>query len=183
MRRATRRALSILVLLAQPGVACSEPTSRSPEAASPAAGRESAARQSRDPAEPARPVTVELELIGTHGAGQRTFAGRAPIRLRLTLRNPSEHEVALSFTSGRTHDAVVVDRAGREVWRWSEGRQFTQVLSEIQLRPGAASHFELVCDPSETGGEPLPPGHYEARGVIPAHGDALHTRAIGFEIE
>jgi hypothetical protein len=34
----------------------------------------------------------------------------------------------VQFPSGRTHDFAVIDSAGREVWRWSTGKMFTQVM-------------------------------------------------------
>jgi hypothetical protein len=179
LSRAACRALTILALLALPGIACSDPQAP-PAGHEPELPVEQSTAEAHDTVET---VIVELELIGPEGAAQRTFARRAPIRLHLTLRNPSPSEVALSFSSGRTHDAVVLGPDGREIWRWSNGRQFTQALSSIELAPGAESHFELVCDPGDTGGPALPPGPYTARGVIPAHGDELLTVPIGFEIE
>jgi hypothetical protein len=40
----------------------------------------------------------------------------------------------MRFPSGQTHDVVVLDTTGREVWRWSSGRVFTQVLQNKVLR-------------------------------------------------
>ena len=46
----------------------------------------------------------------------------------LHLTNGSSRKLELRFPSGQTHDFVVLDSIGREVWRWSEGRMFTQTL-------------------------------------------------------
>lgn len=50
----------------------------------------------------------------------------------------------VSFPSGRTHDVVVLDSLGREVWRWSSGRLFTQMLQNKVLRTDAELAFEDV---------------------------------------
>lgn len=55
------------------------------------------------------------------------------IRFALHVTNVSDHAVELDFPSGQTHDFVVVDSIGREVWRWSDGRMFTQALQNKLL--------------------------------------------------
>jgi hypothetical protein len=42
--------------------------------------------------------------------------------------NPGDRKVEVNFPSGKTHELVVLDSLGREVWRWSSGRMFTQAL-------------------------------------------------------
>ena len=72
---------------------------------------------------------------------------------------------------------------GSERWRWSNGRVFSQALSELQLAPGAESSFELECNPSDVGGAALPPGRYRATGLIPTLGNELRSSTIEFEVE
>lgn len=50
------------------------------------------------------------------------------VAFTLHVTNIAGHAVELRFPSGQTHDFVVVDSLGREVWRWSDGRMFTQAL-------------------------------------------------------
>ena len=40
----------------------------------------------------------------------------------------------LRFPDGQTHDFVVVDFAGKEVWKWSEGRMFTSAMRSTTLK-------------------------------------------------
>ena len=44
------------------------------------------------------------------------------------VTNDSDKKVEIAFPSGQTHDIVVVDPTGREVWRWSSDRMFTQAM-------------------------------------------------------
>lgn len=48
------------------------------------------------------------------------------VRFTLAVSNDSRKRVELDFPDGRTHDFIVLDSTGREVWRWSAGRMFTQ---------------------------------------------------------
>jgi hypothetical protein len=55
------------------------------------------------------------------------------VQFTLHVTNLSDHAIELNFPSGQTHDFVVVDSVGREVWRWSDGRMFTQALQNKLL--------------------------------------------------
>jgi hypothetical protein len=55
------------------------------------------------------------------------------------------------FNSGKTHDFVVLDELNREVWRWSEGRLFTQSLQTKQLKTGDAVRYTATWDDAVPG--------------------------------
>ncbi len=55
-------------------------------------------------------------------------AGTRTVRFALSIANGTGKRVELTFPSGQTHDFVVLDATGREVWRWSDGRMFTQLM-------------------------------------------------------
>jgi len=49
-------------------------------------------------------------------------------RFELSVANNTKKMIELRFPNGQTHEFVVIDAAGNEVWRWSDGRMFTQSL-------------------------------------------------------
>ena len=55
------------------------------------------------------------------------------VRFALHVTNRADKSVELMFPSGQTHEFAVQDSVGREVWRWSEGRMFTQALQSKLL--------------------------------------------------
>ncbi len=55
------------------------------------------------------------------------------IQFALGVKNVGKKHVELTFRSGQSYDFVVVDSVGREVWRWSAGRMFTQGVQNKQL--------------------------------------------------
>ena len=63
------------------------------------------------------------------------------IRFALAIANGSKHRLEVSFPDGQTRDFVVLDGRGREVWRWSEGRMFTQAMQSKLLTAGDTVTF------------------------------------------
>ncbi len=63
---------------------------------------------------------------------------------RFTFRatNGSDRKVELHFASGQTHDFAVTDSTGREVWRWADGRMFTQGMQTKLLGSHGSVTFE-----------------------------------------
>ena len=50
------------------------------------------------------------------------------VSFTLHVTNTSDSHVEIDFPNGQTHDFIVFDSLGREVWRWSNGRMFTQTV-------------------------------------------------------
>ena len=93
----------------------------------------------------------------------------------LTITNEGEDTVELSFRSGQRFD-VVVERVqdtdgeaddedgevdSEVVWRYSDGRMFTQALGRETLESGESRTYEATWeDPTA--------GEYEVRGTVTA---------------
>lgn len=75
------------------------------------------------------------------------------VRFAIEVLNDSRKRVELAFPDGRTHDFAVYDSTGREVWRWSTGRLFTQAMQNRLLDARDATVFD------EQWAEPAP-GRY-----------------------
>ena len=64
------------------------------------------------------------------------------LRFTLNVRNNTSKMLELRFPDGQTHDFVVKDFAGKEVWRWSEGRMFTSAMRSETLKGKGETSFE-----------------------------------------
>lgn len=85
------------------------------------------------------------------------------------VTNSSSRKVELLFNDGRTHDIVVIDSLGREVWRWSEGRMFTQTVQNKVLRADDTISFaESWTDAT--------PGSYVAVASMPSRNFPVEQR-------
>jgi len=58
------------------------------------------------------------------------------LRFAMQVANAGAKSIELAFPDGQTHDIVVVDSIGRPLWRWSEGRMFTQAMRNSALSGG-----------------------------------------------
>lgn len=70
------------------------------------------------------------------------------VRLALHITNSSTQPIEVQFSSGQTHDFAIADSAGREIWRWGDGRMFTQALQAQALAPGQSVTFEERWEPA-----------------------------------
>jgi hypothetical protein len=81
------------------------------------------------------------------------------VKLALDVRNVGGKHVELTFPSGQAYEFVVVDSVGREVWRWSARRMFTQGVQNKQLGTGESM---VVSETSPA----VKPGHYTAIATL-----------------
>jgi hypothetical protein len=95
-------------------------------------------------------------------ADKATYARGEPIALTLEVANRGPRLVTLQFRTAQRYDIAVRDSQGREVWRWSAGQMFAQVLGEEILPPGSgALTYRVILR------ERFDPGRYTAVGIIP----------------
>jgi len=93
-------------------------------------------------------------------------------RIAMTLRLTAATEtVRLQFPTSQRFDFTLRDARGAQVWRWSEGRMFGQVLGSETLGPAQP---EIVYE-AEFQGE-LQPGWYQLEGAIVARGAPISAK-------
>lgn len=83
-----------------------------------------------------------LEIAGTGSRGAVTFA--------FTVTNTGSKPVDLQFSDACKAEFVVEDE-GREVWRFTDGRMFTQMLSTERLAAGEETTYEAEWETPQTG--------------------------------
>jgi hypothetical protein len=69
------------------------------------------------------------------------------LHFSLHVTNNTTKMLELRFPDGQTHDFVVKDFAGKEVWRWSEGRMFTSAMRSQTLNGKGETVFEESWNP------------------------------------
>ena len=58
------------------------------------------------------------------------------VRFTFHVANPGTRRLEVKFPNGQTHDIVVLDSAGNELWRWAEGRMFTEARQYRSISGG-----------------------------------------------
>ena len=66
----------------------------------------------------------------------------SPVRFVLAIENAGSKTIEMHFPNGQTHDIAVLDANGREVWRWADGRMFTQALRTRPISGGDTLQLE-----------------------------------------
>jgi hypothetical protein len=84
--------------------------------------------------------------------------------------NAGTKRLEVNFPSGQTHDVVVVDSLGHEVWRWSTGRMFTQTLQNRVLRASEKLDYDAVW-------QHAPAGKYTAIATLASENFPIQERA------
>ena len=100
---------------------------------------------------------------------------RDGIEFAFRVTNNEARRLELLFPSGQTHEIVVVDSLGREVWRWSEGRMFTQALQSKVLESAATLSWDAAWRAE------VPPGRYVAIASLLSENKPLEER-VEFEV-
>jgi hypothetical protein len=99
----------------------------------------SIATNKRHAEERTAPIVTTFDVMRTkNDADKLTFS------LRVT--NNTHKMLELRFPDGQTHDFVVKDFAGKEVWRWSQGRMFTSAMRSETLKGKGETVFEESWD-------------------------------------
>lgn len=92
------------------------------------------------------------------------------VKFTFHVTNSSAKRVELRFPSGQTHDLVVLDPVGREVWRWSNGRMFTQSMQNKVLAASDTLTFTETWRPEH-------PGTYTAVALLLSQNYPAEQRA------
>ncbi|MDA1082070.1 MAG: BsuPI-related putative proteinase inhibitor [Gemmatimonadetes bacterium] len=83
--------------------------------------------QAQNQSRTATPKIESALAVSVNGPGEA-------VRFDFVVTNVGGGKVEMNFPSGQTHDVFVLDSLGREVWRWSDGQLFTQLLQNKILR-------------------------------------------------
>lgn len=83
------------------------------------------------------------------------------VEFLLQVTNTTDSTVDLVYPTGQSFDFVVSDSAGREVWRWSADRMFTQAVRQEGLAPGETITHSVVWPAADQ-----PRGDYSVLGTL-----------------
>ena len=83
------------------------------------------------------------------------------VSLTLVVRNLSEEGRTLELASSKTYDFVAFEKGGEEVWRWSSGMMFTQVIGSETIEAKGSKVYKVLWP--TTG---LMPGTYTVEGYF-----------------
>lgn len=86
-------------------------------------------------------LSFELKEISENGS--KTFD--------FIIENVTEEIVTLSFGTSQRYDYEIFNQENIQVYHYSEGKSFLQVLEDIQLEPGQHLNYEITIPSLEAG--------------------------------
>jgi hypothetical protein len=75
------------------------------------------------------------------------------VEFKLDVQNNTAKMVELRFPNGKTHDFIVQDESGKEVWRWSKSRMFTQGMQNKLIKAKDVATFTEGWDAASLKGK------------------------------
>lgn len=108
------------------------------------------------------------DLIVSLSVKPNPVAAGETLALTISATNTGKESRKLSFRSSQRYDFWVVDVNGYEIWRWSEGRMFAQVLEDVVLGSAQKSEFTENWNLVDSKGAPVKGGEYKLFGAIVA---------------
>ena len=128
-----------------------------------------------------RPTTGEVAST-TRAPRARSSASHGPplvstlgvvvkngVKMNFRVMNEGSKRLEVNFPNGKTHDVVVVDSLGHEVWRWSNGRMFTQSLQNKVLHVSDTLDYDAVW-------RNAPAGRYTAIATLASENFPMEQR-------
>ncbi|BAU29034.1 copper amine oxidase-like protein [Aneurinibacillus soli] len=110
-------------------------------------------------------VAGKLEtVLGYDGADSLVFS----------MKNQTEQEQTLTFTSGKKFDYVIWNEKGEQVRQYSKDKMFTAVMSKLVLKQGQEETFTAPL-------EGLPAGTYKVKFWVTAQGADV-SQTITFRV-
>jgi hypothetical protein len=145
----------------------------------PAAALPPVAHLSQAPIAPPAPTPKPARL--TEGAAPKLASAfrvshdKKAFHFALDVTNPGKKHLEIAFPSGQEYDFSVLDMAGKEVYRWSAARMFTQSRQNRLLDGGDTLHIE------EDAAAQLPHGSYVAVATLRSTNFPVEER-VAFEL-
>jgi hypothetical protein len=119
---------------------------------------------------PVAPVRREPVVATVTSQNPRVDVGIVPspegYRFVMVVTNVADKLLPFQFRSSQTYDFVIHDASNKEIWRWSNGNFFSQLMRSDSIRAGGKWQFEVVWNRKDNDDNPVPPGQYRLTGMI-----------------
>jgi hypothetical protein len=88
------------------------------------------------------------------------------LKIQISLVNKSNAPYVIKFMTSQKVDILVNNLSGKQVYKWSEGQRFAQVLNDLTVEPGDTWAHEITVQVGK-GEHKIPPGTYNIVVTMP----------------
>jgi len=120
----------------------------------------------------------QLEISLNIPSTRIKLGDQLPLEISIANNGPEARE--LSFRTSQRFDFWVEDKSGREVWRWSDGQMFAQMLETVSINPNEKISYSAEWKLIDSSGEQIEPGDYFIFAKIVA--DELREEELKLDI-
>ena len=92
-------------------------------------------------APPYHTIMVMSGLLMILSADKPVYKPGDTIAMVLTKINLSGGTITLNYNTSQRYDFKIAYPSGRSLWRWSDNKSFTQVLSSVSIAPGQTVRY------------------------------------------
>lgn len=121
-------------------------------------------------------------LLYTIVTDKRSYRRGEPVNITLVKTNITSENITLSYNTSQRFEFEAVRDDGTVVWRWSRGRFFGQVASNVTIRPGESQVFTAAWDQRNQQGNLVVPQNINIRGYNWAQGLRNQFVSVGITI-
>jgi len=123
------------------------------------------------------------DVVANLSTNKKIYTVGEEIEMTIVLRNRTDEPVNLTFNSGKYYDFIVKKLPeDKEVWRWSEGRIFTQALLSITLDPWEKQTFVFKWDQKDNDSKQIELGKYKIEALI-ASDPEIFANSVRINVE
>lgn len=90
------------------------------------------------------------------------------IKMVLEVFNYTMSPVTFDFSDSQRYDFSICNSQGVEVWRWSNGKAFFQVIGQVTIPPGQTVIYSETLRFVDALGNAMPVGLYTLKGELTA---------------
>ncbi len=110
-------------------------------------------------------------------------ARAVPVLLaQFKIENTGEQPLTITVPGGQEFELVIRNESSTEVFRWSDGKVFTQALSQLSFNPGERV-YSVDAPLSPGGGQPFPAGRYTVEAWLSTAAPKLYQATTAFELK
>jgi hypothetical protein len=105
------------------------------------------------------------------------------LKLEMLVVNVSDKLLPFKYNSSQNYDFVITDIAtGQEVWRWSRGTVFAQVVRSDSIRGNSKWIYSEVWNRRDNDKNPVSPGRYRLVGILTSQ-PPIQSEPIMIEVQ
>jgi hypothetical protein len=115
---------------------------------------------------------VERGMLGLYASvpPEGVFLAGRPIEVSLVASNGGNAPVAFSFPTAQRYDVIIWDDDCKEIWRWSAGRMFAQVVQSMSVPAHGSVTYRILWDQHDQSRHQVRMGAYEAQVLFLGRG-------------